>query len=123
MLRGKKLLILFLFALLGCVDNDNRRYTAVCVEGETKEIYAGTGILSYTNILSGLEGSEFHFVITDHNIQEVMLPLVVCNPNDFAILNPSIGDMEVSFQGIVEILPETIDAGSTIFQIETINAL
>ncbi|GAA0878106.1 hypothetical protein GCM10009119_10740 [Algoriphagus jejuensis] len=116
------ILLLLFFALLGCVEDDDKRFTPTCAAGDTREIYAGTGILNYTDFISGQQGSDYHFVISNHNIEGVMLPLVVCNPVDFKILQPDIDNLEVSFQGIVEILPETIDAGSTIIQIETIQA-
>lgn len=123
MLRQYSILLLLLFVLFGCVDNDDKRFMAKCVEGETKEIYAGTGIISYTDIISGQQGSEFHYVVINHNIDGVTLPLIICNPNDFEILQPNIRDLEVSFQGILQILPETIDAGNTTFQIEAIRTL
>lgn len=123
MLRQYSILLLLLFVLFGCVDNDDKRFMAKCVEGETKEIYAGTGIISYTDIISGQQGAEFHYVVTNHNIDGVTLPLIICNPNDFEILQPNIRDLEVSFQGILQILPETVDAGNTTFQVEAIRTL
>ncbi len=120
MIRQNSVALLLFFALLGCVEDDSKRFTATCVDGTVEEVYDGTGALSYTDTISGIPSSESHFVITQHNIAQATLPLVICNPEDFEIFEPGMASLDVSFQGIVEILPETIDAGSTTLQIESI---
>lgn len=120
MIRQNSVALLLFFALSGCVEDDSKRFTATCVAGNVEEVYDGTGILSYTDSVAGIPSLEFYFVIRSHNIDGVTLPLIICNPEDFEIFEPGMASLDVSFQGIVEILPETIDAGSTTLQIESI---
>lgn len=103
--------LLFAFSASSCVEGD--KLNLHCFESEkTLEVVDGKGKLVYTNLVSGITGSDYHYIIVNDNIEAVPLPKIICNPGDFELPNPTIDSLLISFQGIVQVLPETIDAGS-----------
>ena len=123
MLKLMSLILLSASSLSGCVDDENNRYTLTCFDAEeTFEVSNGVGTLIYTDVVSSIKGDEFYYVIINDNVESIPLPKIVCNPEDFEMFNSLIDSVQISFKGIVEVLPETIDAGSVRIQIESIEA-
>ncbi len=124
MLKLMSLILLSASSLSGCVDDENNRYILTCFDTEeTFEVYDGLGTLIYTDVISNIKGDEFFYVIINDNVESTHLPKVVCNPEDFEVFNSTIDSVQISFKGIVEVLSETIDAGSVKIQIEAVERL
>ncbi|WP_439490477.1 hypothetical protein [Algoriphagus sp.] len=127
MMKMLKLMILILLSassLSGCVDDENNRYNLTCFDAEeTFEVHNGVGTLIYTDVISSIKGDDFYYVIINDNVESMGLAKIVCNPGDFEVFNSTIDSVQISFKGIVEVLPETIDAGSVKIQIEAVESL
>ncbi|WPR75491.1 hypothetical protein [Algoriphagus sp. NG3] len=115
------LILLSASSLSGCVDDEKNRFSLTCFDAEeTVEVHDGLGVLTYTDSIPGLKLASKEFFITDTNVEEFHLPLSICNPEDFQILNTSLDTVSIKFQGIIEVLPETIDAFSIMIQLEVV---
>ncbi len=116
------LFLVFAFTVSSCIEGE--KFTLTCFESEeTLEVLDGKGVLVYTNALSGIPGNEYYYVIVNDNVESIHLPKIVCNPGDYGLLKPTVDSIPVSFQGIIQVLPETIDAGSVQIQLESIETI
>ncbi len=115
-------LICLSFAL-SCQKVDNQMAIGNCDLQADKLLHVEneTGTLVYTDYISGIKLSKANYFIIDTDIDNLSLPLEICNfpREEFSYLE--YGDsVNVIFSGQIGLLPETVDALNLIIELRSI---
>jgi hypothetical protein len=118
-----KILALIITLIVGCQkENPDGPFKSCNLTGENIiRVENKVGTLIYADTLPQMKLSDTGYYIENSNVEDLCLPLEVCNLPTGSFSSLNVGDsVEVSFIGRIELLPETADAVSLLIELERI---